>query len=142
MLILAGLLAGCSSHSSDLNGTWVGTDTRTSLATLTDTVTLQGDNSAVSGTFVATLNGAVVYSGSITGTFSKPTFQFTVAVPNGGVTNEPNCSIGILGNGNYVNSGSAYTASSKTLAGTLTVTPSGNCSLGSTAMVENFSWAQ
>jgi hypothetical protein len=142
MLVLAGLLAGCSSQSNDLNGTWVGTDTRTSLSTLTDTVTLQGQNSAVSGTFVATLNGAVVYSGSITGTFSKPTFQFTVAVPNGGVTNEPNCSLGILGSGTFVNSGGAYSGSSKTLAGTLTVTPTGSCSLGSTAMVDSFSWVQ
>jgi len=142
MFILAGLLTGCSSHSSDLNGTWVGTDTRTGLPGLTDTVTLQGENSAVSGTFVATLNGAVVYSGTITGTFTKPTFQFTATVPNGGVANEPNCSLGILGSGTFVNSGYGSTGPSKTLTGTFTVTPTGGCSIGSSAMVDTFSWGQ
>jgi hypothetical protein len=82
------------------------------------------------------------YSGTITGTFSKPTFQFTVSVPTGGVANEPNCSLGIVGNGTYVKSGGAYTGASKSIAGTFTVTPTGDCSIGSTAMVDTFSWGQ
>jgi hypothetical protein len=147
MLVLTGLvagsfLAGCGSSSEDVNGTWVGTDTRSGLSALTDTVTLQGSNSATTGTFVATLNGVAVYSGTINGTFSKPTFQFTVTVPTGGVANEPNCSLGIIGTGTYVKSGGAYTGASKSIAGTFTVTPTGNCSIGSTAMVDTFSWGQ
>lgn len=147
MLILTGFLAGgflagCGSDTDSVNGTWVGTDTRSGLDTLTDTVTLQGNNNAISGTFVATLNGGVVYSGTITGTFNKPTFQFTATVPNGGVANEPNCSLGIVGTGTYVKSGGAYTGSSKTLSGSFTVTPTGGCSIGSTAMVDTFSWSQ
>jgi hypothetical protein len=142
MLVLAGLVVGCGSSSDDVSGTWIGTDTRTGLAALTDTVTLQGNSNAISGTFVATLNGVATYSGTITGTFSKPTFQFTVTVPNGSVANEPNCSLGILGTGTYVKSGGAYTGASKTLSGSLTVTPTGDCSIGSTAMVDTFSWTQ
>jgi hypothetical protein len=140
---LAGLVTGCSSHSNDLNGTWAGNQVMTNSATLVDNVTLNGENSAISGNFVAnTSQGVVVYQGSITGTYAKPTFQFTVTVPQGSVVNEPGCSLSLLGSGTYVNNGGGYTNASKSIAGTVTVTPSGNCSMGQNSTVDTFSWAQ
>jgi len=143
LIAFAGLVAGCSSHSSNLNGTWSGPQTNSVTAPLVDNVTLSGENSNISGTFVAnTQQGVLAYQGTINGTYSNPTFQFSVAVPQGGVVNEPNCSLAMLGTGTYVNNGGSITGASKSIAGTLTVTPTGNCSMGSSSVINNFVWGQ
>src|SRR5437764_1166408 len=121
--VLAGLVAGCSSHTDDLNGTWTGTDTLSNGTTLQNSVTLTADNSTVSGTIAAnTTVGVVVYTGTITGTYNAPTFTFTMTVAQGGVVNQPNCSLQFNGSGTFVGSNGS-TSPSKTLAGTFTTTP-------------------
>jgi len=138
-LAITAAFAGCSSHSDDLDGTWTGSDALSNGTALQDSLTLSSDNSTISGNFTATTTtGTTVYTGTISGTYNSPTYNFTITVVPGGVVGQATCSLQMNGTGTFVNS-SGSTSPSKTLSGTFTTVPTGSCgSIVSTT--DTFAW--
>jgi len=141
LLTLAAAVAvtGCSSNADELNGTWSGTDTLSNGTQVSDTVTLTANNGNISGQFVASVNGGTIYMGTFSGVYTSPNLTFTVTVPAGAVTNQPNCSLQLTnGTAIFVNSSSGSTNPSKSLTGSVTITPNGSCTIPATT--DQFMW--
>jgi hypothetical protein len=142
VLSIAALLSttGCGDSSSSsttapsatsvaLNGTYSGNASDSSgPGRMTWRLTQTG--TAVSGTMTAsTPLGTVVFNGNFSGTLSGTTLTFTIAVPAGGVSAFPSCTITITGSAANVTSSAitgVYTGTSTCSApfnnGTLTLT--------------------
>ena len=102
-----------------LTGTYSGAASDSSgSGTMTWSLTQVGAN--VSGAIVLkTPRGSTIFDGTISGTLSSSTLLFTIAVPVGGITGLPNCSVNVVGAANTVSN----SAISGTYSGTNTCTP-------------------
>ena len=129
-LVLTGFAMGCGSStngSTGLTGTWTGSDHRSDGTVFTSTVTLSQNGSSVTGSDVVTFSGTQEYTGQISGTFTSPTYTFTITVAAGAVAGQPTCSFDFAGTGTLASSSASATTPSQTLSGAYAGTGSSGC---------------
>lgn len=101
LLVLALALAGCSDNSSpvspsstslNLTGTWSG-EILVEVTRARMTWTLTQTNNAVSGpVLVSLMTGTVLLNGTLAGTLTGSTLDYTITVQPGGIPTQPACS--------------------------------------------------
>lgn len=101
LLVLAMALVGCSDNSSpaspsgtplNLTGSWSG-EILVEVTRARMTWTLTQANNAVSGpVLVSLMTGTVLLNGTLAGTLTGSTLDYTITVQPGGIPTEPACS--------------------------------------------------